>query len=123
MLCHDVPPVARVPGTGWLPRAAVTAVILPTVAEIAMPALGFAPVMPLAGAMATWAGGDAVGELPCPGWLPPLELPPGLEQAATNKATIPQNAMMPSRTRRLVGTSRLPARLRSLSSTLALLLR
>ena len=43
-------------------------------------------------------------------------------QAAANRETIPNTAMMPSLTRRLVGRLCCPVRVRSLSSTLVLLL-
>ncbi|HUL25372.1 MAG TPA: hypothetical protein VLW44_06340 [Streptosporangiaceae bacterium] len=99
----------------------VTLLILPEAAVTEMPAFGLALTVPFAGVTLTWAAGDAVGVLACPAWLLPVELPDWLEQAAANRAMIPHTAMMPSLNRWLVGRSSLPARLRSLSSTLALL--
>ncbi len=85
----------------------VTLLILPEATLTATPWLGLALVVPLAGVTVTWAAGGADG-LPaaCPDWLPPLEPPAGLEQAAANRATIPKTATMPSLTRRLVNASR-----------------
>jgi hypothetical protein len=71
-----------------------------------MPLFGLALPVPLAGVMVTWAGGEADGEpAAAPAWPPALE-PAGLVQAAANRETIANTAMMPSLTRRLVGRLR-----------------
>jgi hypothetical protein len=61
--------------------------------------------VPLAGVMVTWAAGEADGVPAAPAWPAALE-PAGLVQAATNKETIPNTAMTPNPSRRLVGRLR-----------------
>jgi hypothetical protein len=79
---------------------------LPAVAVIEMPLFGLALLVPLAGVMVTWAAGEADGApAAAPAWPAALE-PAGLVQAAANKETIPNTAMMPSPSRRLVGRLR-----------------
>jgi hypothetical protein len=71
-----------------------------------MPLFGLALWVPLAGVMVTWAAGEADGvPAAAPAWPAALE-PAGLVQAATNKETIPNTAMTPNPSRRLVGRLR-----------------
>jgi hypothetical protein len=56
--------------------------------------------------MVTWAAGEADGvPAAAPAWPAALG-PAGLVQAATNKETIPNTAMTPNPSRRLVGRLR-----------------
>ena len=114
--------MARTPPTSWWPVVTVTLVILPAVALTEMPLFGLALPMPLAGVMVTWAAGEADGAPAAVPAGPPALEPAELVQAAANRETIPNTAIMPSLTRRLVGRLRCPVRVRSLSSTLVLLL-
>src|SRR5262249_54994016 len=97
--------VARMPPTTSWPVVTETLVILPEVATIEMPRFGLAFLVPLAGVMVTWATGEADGLPPAPAWRAALD-PAGLVQAATNKETIPNTAMTPTPSRRLVGRLR-----------------
>jgi hypothetical protein len=106
LVCQDLWSVARTPPTSWWPVVTATLVILPEVATTDMPLVGLAFLVPLAGVMVTWAEGEADGApAAAPAWPAALE-PAGLVQAAANRETIPNTAMMPSAIRRLDGRLR-----------------
>jgi hypothetical protein len=84
----------------------VTLLILPEETVTEIPLFGLAWVLPSAGVMVTWAGGEADG-LPAACWCWPAPLGAGeLEHAAASRDTSPKTAMMPSPTRRLPGVPR-----------------
>ena len=63
LVCQDVPAGRKhARGTASLPVATVTLLILPWMAATVTPLLGFTCLLPLAGVIASWAGGDTDGE-------------------------------------------------------------
>jgi hypothetical protein len=103
LVCHDFWSVARMPPTSWWPVVTATLVILPEVAVTEMPLFGLASWYAVGrgdGHLGGRRGGR--GACRCSG-LPAALEPAGLVQAAANRETMPNTAMMPSPTRRVDG--------------------